>query len=315
MRYPFRSGSVAGLMVGVAAAFVLALGTLSAKADDAFKTAKPSTVHAAKVLGATGKKRVPHRYFIEFRARNAATYGHMYVMYGLVNSRDEVVKSHIAGFFPAGDKRNCINCSVVNWTIGHVVFVPGEMGASDGDLEEKYVLARFRVWVTRKEYDRVVAYIKKTEAHPPMWNALWKNCVDFGRDVAEYMHLKVPFFIWLEPKDFVTALREDNGVKHEQLPLKDASSHGYAMKKPPLPPRPPKSDKSELPGTAAQPSAAVEPAASAPGKQEAASEPAPSNPDKQPAAVKPAPKPHAKKQAAAQPQPSAETVASSKIMH
>ena len=86
-------------------------------------------------------------YFVEFRARNAASYGHFYVMYGEVNARQEIIKSHIAGFFPAGDARDCENCSVFNWTIGHVVFVPSEIGVSDGDLEEKYVTARFRVWL------------------------------------------------------------------------------------------------------------------------------------------------------------------------
>ena len=39
------------------------------------------------------------RYFVEFRARNAESYGHMYVMYGEVNERHEIIKSEIAGFF------------------------------------------------------------------------------------------------------------------------------------------------------------------------------------------------------------------------
>src|SRR5438045_4036094 len=53
-----------------------------------------------------------NRFFVEFRARNATSYGHMYVMYGEVNERREVIRSEIAGFFPAGDSRNCENCSV-----------------------------------------------------------------------------------------------------------------------------------------------------------------------------------------------------------
>ena len=88
-----------------------------------------------------------HRFFVEFRARNAASYGHMYVMYGEVNDRHEVINSEIAGFFPAGDSGKCVNCSVYYWTMGHVVPVPAEIGTSDGDLEEQYVLARYRGWV------------------------------------------------------------------------------------------------------------------------------------------------------------------------
>jgi hypothetical protein len=292
MRYPLRSGSAAGLLFGVTMAVMLGLAAPAARADDAIKTASPASVAASKVLHSkktataakntatkstghkTARRRsVPHQYFVEFRARNAASYGHMYVLYGRVNSRDEIVESHIAGFFPAGDKRDCVNCSVFNWTIGHLIFVPSELGASDGDLEEKYVLARFRVWVTRDEYKKVAGYIKKREANPPLWNALWKNCVDFGRDVAEFMNLKVPFFIWLEPKDFVTALREDNGVHHTQLPLKDAATGlrarvRSASRTPPLPPQKPKAKK-----PASEPSAAAKPAHVKPKKQAAASQP------------------------------------------
>ena len=280
MGFPLRSGST--LLFGIALAAVLGLGAPAARADDVIQTASPASVKAAKIYHAkrkaaaskashqTARRSVPHRYFVEFRARNAASYGHMYVLYGRVNSREEIVESHIAGFFPAGDTRDCVNCSVFNWTIGHLFFVPSELGASDGDLEEKYVLARFRVWVTKNEYDRVVAYIKDREAHKPLWNALWKNCVDFGRDVAEFMHLKVPFFIWLEPKDFVIALREDNGVHHTQLPLKDASNplradlHSVhsASRKPPLPPRRPTAKQS-----AAQPTAAAKQTSAKPKKR------------------------------------------------
>ena len=72
----------------------------------------------------------PHwRYFVEFRARNAASYGHMYVMFGEVNARHEIIKSEVAGIFPAGDARGCENCSIYYWTIGHVLPVPSEIGA------------------------------------------------------------------------------------------------------------------------------------------------------------------------------------------
>jgi hypothetical protein len=195
-----------------------------------------------------------------------------------VNGREEIVESHIAGFFPAGDTRDCVNCSVLNWTIGHLIFVPSELGASDGDLEEKYVLARYRVWVTKAQYDKVVGYIKDREAHKPMWNALWKNCVDFGRDVAEVMNLKVPFFIWIEPKDFVDRMREANGVMAEQKALKDAA-HGmrapaapaHAASGTPLPPQKPAAEKAN----AAVPVPAAKPAAHPkPKKQPVAEKPA-----------------------------------------
>ena len=168
-------------------------------------------------------------YFVEFRARNAVSYGHLYVMYGKVNDRHEIIKSEVAGFFPAGDERNCVNCSVYNWTIGHVLPVPSEIGASDGDLEEQYVLARFRVWVDAQQYQSLVAYINERKANKGMWNAFFANCVTFGRDVASFLKVKMPPLmavapsLVMYPKDVVDSLREANGVKQEQMPLRDAA--------------------------------------------------------------------------------------------
>jgi hypothetical protein len=173
---------------------------------------------AATRASATGKQ-----YFVEFRGRSAASYGHLYVMYGQVNARGEVIKSKIAGLYPAGDKPDCENCSLANWTIGHVIFVPSGTTATDGDLEEKYVTARYRVMLDKARYDKVVAYITKFQADPPLWNALWRNCVSFGRDIANVLDIKVPAFIWLKPEDFVNQLREMNGTPAPQAPLKDAA--------------------------------------------------------------------------------------------
>ena len=169
------------------------------------------------------------RYFVEFRARNAASYGHLYVMFGKVNDRHEIIKSEVAGFFPAGDDRSCVNCSVYNWTIGHVLPVPSEIGASDGDLEEQYVLARFRVWVDAQQYQSLIAYINERKANKGFWNAFLANCVTFGRDVASFLKVKMPPLIAVAPsvvmypKDVVDALREANGLKQEQMPLRDAA--------------------------------------------------------------------------------------------
>jgi hypothetical protein len=175
-----------------------------------------------------GRGRPQWRYFAEFRARNAASYGHMYVMYGEVNDRHEIVKSDIAGFFPAGDARDCVNCSVYYWTIGHVLPVPSEIGASDGDLEEQYVLARFRVWIDADQYRGLIAYIKERKAHKGPWNAFFANCVTFGRDVAAFLKVKMPPLVAFSPsvvmypQTLVESMREANGVRHEQAPLRDA---------------------------------------------------------------------------------------------
>jgi hypothetical protein len=41
-----------------------------------------------------------HRFFVEFRARNAASYGHMYVMYGEVTTATKSSKARSPASFP-----------------------------------------------------------------------------------------------------------------------------------------------------------------------------------------------------------------------
>jgi hypothetical protein len=161
-------------------------------------------------------------YFVEFRSRAAASYGHMYVIYGQLNGRGEIIKSDIAGLHPAGDANDCDNCSVITWTLGHLLFVPSETGASDGDLEEKYVTARYRVMVDAATFKKVSAHINKLKTDQRVWHALLHNCVSFGNDIAGSLDLKTPTFIWMEPKDYVESLRDLNGGK-PQKPLRFAA--------------------------------------------------------------------------------------------
>lgn len=243
MRVSCSWGRGAGLLIGASAALaLLSFGAGPAKAaGEQTSTVKSSGDHWV-VETTKGRRPSNKRYFIEFRSRAAASYGHMYVLYGKVNGADQIISSRIAGLHPAGDKEDCFNCSVVNWTIGHFIPVPSETGASDGDLEEKYVTARYRVWMDYAHYKELDAYIRKLQKDNPTWNALWNNCVEFGRSIATHMGLKMPLFAWQEPQDFVTALREMNGMEKEQLPLKDAAT-GWsytASRSPPLPPHRPK---------------------------------------------------------------------------
>ena len=217
--------SVAGLVSALSAAALLGLHSSSVNAQ----MLSEASVSSATAASGYSVEYSPERpFFVEFRARNAESYGHLYVMYGEANDRHEIVRSEIAGFFPAGDTQRCKECSVYWWTIGHVLPVPSEIGASDGDLEEQYVLARFRIWIDREQYQRLVAYINDRKTHLMPWNALVTNCVTFGRDVAEYLGVKMPLIFMLSPsvvlypQTVVEAIRKANGVDEDQGPLKDA---------------------------------------------------------------------------------------------
>jgi hypothetical protein len=234
------SSSIRTLMLGGLLAISTALMASPATAID---TASPAP-NATQPTVAKPAQSSYKPYFFEFRARSAASYGHMYVLYGQVNGRGEIVRSDIAGLHPAGDANDCDNCSIGPWILGHFIFVPSETGASDGDLEEKYVTARYRVMVDAATYKRVSAYISKLKADKPLWNAIVNSCVTFVNDIAENMGLKTPQTLFVEPKDYVESLRDLNGGKPQKaLRFAAPSSPSAEPAKPGTPAAPSKPKK------------------------------------------------------------------------
>src|SRR5438128_595135 len=139
-------------------------------------------------------------YYVDFRARTAASYGHAFVWYG----RADQQQIEVAGLHPASE-------SVIPYVLGHVIPVPSETGKSYGDLDDGYVTASYRVYMTEAEAKRVFAYIKHLQDTSPLWNAATYNCVAFIQDIARYMGLQVPGNWLLYPEDWVNRLKELNG--------------------------------------------------------------------------------------------------------
>ena len=146
------------------------------------------------------------RYFIEFRSRYALSYGHTFLVHGRLNAKGEVgelTAKNVAGFHPAGDGPEL-------WTVGHVIPVPAETGPSDGDLEEEYVSARYRVLLSEDEYKRAAAYIKSKQASSTPWHAVVYNCNAWVGDVVRFIGLNAPESHWLMPADYINAIRTLN---------------------------------------------------------------------------------------------------------
>src|SRR5690348_3541740 len=139
-------------------------------------------------------------YYVDFRARTAASYGHAFVWYGRADQK----QIEVAGLHPASE-------SVIPYIIGHVLPVPSETGKSYGDLDDEYLTASYRIYMNEAEAQRVFAYIKRLQATSPLWNAATYNCVAFIQDIARYMGLKVPGNHLLYPEDWVNRLKELNG--------------------------------------------------------------------------------------------------------
>ncbi len=152
-------------------------------------------------------------YFIEFRARNALSYGHAFVVFGKLDRRGRVPtnskgvlipgKVEVAGLHPR-------TTSPTVFSVGHVVPVLAETGWSDGDSEEAYVLARYRINLTKAEFRKVVAIVRHHKRTSKTWHAVTASCVTFLRRIARDMNLKLPVTRHL-PKQFVRQLKKRNG--------------------------------------------------------------------------------------------------------
>src|SRR5215471_15407878 len=184
-----------GLVLGVglcAVAIAAGLQVRPANAQDTAAThaaAKPQTQATDKAI-----------YYVDFRARTAASYGHAFVWYGRADQK----QIEIAGLHPATE-------SVIPYILGHVIPVPSETGKSYGDLDDDYLTASYRVYMTEADAKRVFAYIRHLQATSPLWNAATYNCVAFIQDIARYMGLRVPGNHLLYPEDWVKQLRQING--------------------------------------------------------------------------------------------------------
>jgi hypothetical protein len=162
----------------------------------------------------TGSGSAKGPYYVDFRARTAASWGHAFVWYGKTSEREV----EVAGLTPAGD--------TASYVLGYVMWVPSDTGASYGDLDPQYLTANYRVYLSEPDAKKVFAYIKKLQANSPVWNAEITNCTSFIGDIAEFMGLKVPHR-WQRPEEYVNNLKAMNGGRQTvQLPTERSFAFG-----------------------------------------------------------------------------------------
>jgi hypothetical protein len=184
-----RTGSESFISQWVHKRIADANALVSGEATDESKPAPQATARPGSAKGP---------YYVDFRARTAASWGHAFVWYGKTSER----QVEVAGLTPAGD--------TLAYVVGHVTLVPSETGASYGDLDPQYLTASYRVYLSEPDAKRVFAYIKKLQASSPVWNAETYNCTGFIGDIASFMGLKVPYR-WQRPENFVNSLKAMNG--------------------------------------------------------------------------------------------------------
>ena len=158
------------------------------------------------------------RFFVDFRARTAASYGHAFLWYGRLKEDGRVGAVEVAGLHPATD-------SVVPYILGHIIPVPAETGKSYGDLDEQYLTASYRVYLSEAQAKHVFAYIRQKQASSPIWQAGTVNCTGFISDVASYMGLRTPALPTLMyPENLVKEIKKLNGGRQE-MPAYASASH------------------------------------------------------------------------------------------
>lgn len=196
----FRAGFyvlIISVWAGTGAAFAQQV-TLRSEPEKSAGTA------SATAPAATSKRirepREQYTYYVDFRARTAASYGHAFVWYGRKTQREV----EVAGLHPAGE-------STVPYVLGHLLPVPSETGASYGDLDAQYLTSSYRVYMSEADAKKVFAYIKRLQGSSPVWNAMTYNCTAFIGDIAKYMGLKTPYTHLLYPEEWVNNLRDING--------------------------------------------------------------------------------------------------------
>ena len=137
-------------------------------------------------------------YYVDFRARTAASYGHAFVWFGKTSES----KVEVAGLHPKGEE--------VAYVLGHLMWVPAETGASYGDLDVQYLTASYRVYLSETDAKKVFAHIKHLQATSTVWNAQTANCTSFIGRIATFMGLKVPSHLQ-RPEGYVNELKQMNG--------------------------------------------------------------------------------------------------------
>ena len=225
------AGNVEGPMLerlrnGRCPTWLLGLFSLAILSGSGISALGQDTDTASAKLAAAG---VGGQYFFEFRARYAWDYGHTFIVHGRVG--EPLTKASVAGLSPVGDDATA-------WVVGHYVPVPAETGWTDGDLEDNYISARYRVYMDKAQYDRVMVFVRHLQASKHVWSAELYNCNAFVSDIAQYMGLRVPKSTLIYPKVFINNLRQinthpgiaDNLIEQNLKEMTNPTRDGRAMK-------------------------------------------------------------------------------------
>jgi hypothetical protein len=189
------------------------------------KPSKPAAAAIKEPVTAAGCRNAAQPgkpYFVEFRSRTAASYGHTFVFFGRLGTGNKFASFDVAGLHPAGD-------NPATYIKGHVVPVPAETGVSYGDLDEQYLTARFCITLSENEFIRVSRYIRWLQSEHTMWHAPTYNCNVFAADIAKFVGLDAPNPNLYLPEKFINRLAELNKTPPSAAPKLSAAARSRGL--------------------------------------------------------------------------------------
>jgi len=145
----------------------------------------PSAPPARSDVGPIQRATAKGPYYVDFRARTAASYGHAFIWYGKTSEKEVRDRG-----FGSGWRHDCRT----SWDTSYLF--PSETGATYGDLDEQYLTASYRVYLNEADAKKVFAYIKHLQETSPVWNAATTNCTAFIGRIATFMGLNAPFHLF-----------------------------------------------------------------------------------------------------------------------
>lgn len=124
--------------------------------------------------------------YIEFRTRLTTLIpsGHMYVVFGRLDSSGKPVSSHIVGLFPKG--------SLVGMYGGSVAWVPAHVKPYMLECSVSAVIDAWRISVSEDQYQAILDRVRAQLANPPLWNMFGFNCNHFAAEFGNLIGLRKP---------------------------------------------------------------------------------------------------------------------------
>jgi hypothetical protein len=137
------------------------------------------------------------QYFVDFRARRGALFGHTFIVYGRLGAQGRLLDVAYAGNYPTHNQLGLI--------VGALIPVRTRIGAVKDDFTDIPTII-YRRRLNAAEFARLKAAVRHIRATEHYWHLGFYNCNDFAVEVASALGLRSPL-PWQVPHAFITGLR------------------------------------------------------------------------------------------------------------